>query len=118
METNKKRGNLYLKISGILYIIFMLGLVIFGLFGNTASRYVLSLFGGQGDVYLAALGAVLFPIFILGLVLSEKAKKYLERNLISKIISGLYWFTIIAVLLAIIGFIIFFIMMIISGSFM
>ncbi len=112
------KGKIYSIIAAVLYFIFWILLLVFGIFSNPVSRYVLHLFDDGGETYLLFLGLILLTIMIVGTILSEKAKKITEGSRFSKIIAAAYWIAIVLVILAICAFIFFFIMMVITGSYM
>ncbi len=118
MEAKEKNGNIYLAISAVLYFIYIFGIGIFIVSGNVLSRYMLTLFQDDAETYLAVTSIILLVVFITGFRLCRKAKTVLERSIVCKIMIIIYWITIIASIVSVIGFIVFFILMIMSGSLM
>ncbi|MCR4653345.1 MAG: hypothetical protein K5744_06590 [Eubacterium sp.] len=118
MELNGKKGKLCLRAAFALYVIFWLLLVVFGLFSNPASRYVLSLFDGNANYYLGTLLALLFGILIAGTFLCRQAKRYTNGGIGSKVTAIVYLVTFILAIAAIFLFILFVLLMVASGSLM
>lgn len=118
MENNKeKMGKLLLNLSIVLYVLFLALLIILGLSGNALSHYVMDLLGDD-ELYLNLLGIILIAVFVIGFFLSKKAREILNGIMGSKIMSRIYWITLFGILAIIIFFIVFIIMMIVTGSFM
>nr|WP_027871654.1 hypothetical protein [[Eubacterium] cellulosolvens] len=116
METNAKKGKLCLRTASGLYVLFWFLLIVFGLFGNPASRYVLALFDGNANYYMSTLLVLLFGILIAGMFLSRRAKTYTNGSTASKAAVIVYLVTFILAIVAIVLFIFFILLMVASGS--
>ncbi|WP_029233182.1 hypothetical protein [Butyrivibrio sp. VCB2006] len=117
MKDNRKIGKLYTGIAVVLFALFWIVLILFGLTGNAVSRYVLGLFKND-SMYLIVLGIILISLLLIGEIVSNKAREYSENNLVSKIVYAAFWVTIGLCILAVILFIVFVVMMVLSGSLM
>lgn len=114
--TNAKKGKLLLGTASVLYLLFWVLLIGFGLSGNPVSRYVLSLFGEDGSLYLHTLLVLQFAILIVGLTLSGRARRCTNGSIAGKVAVMVYLVTFILAIVAIVLYIIFVLLMVSSGS--